>query len=233
MKKIEVRVFSFMAVPKNFLACLCPEGIYHVYNRTNNKEPLFHSEANKLFFLQRYELFVQPFVTTYAFSLLNNHFHLLIRVNSQESIVRAVKRVLAERLTDKEKQLLANPDADCSCNYFLEWQFLRFFTSYSMSFNRVHKRKGNLFHKPFKRVLIEKDNQFTSTLLYIHLNPVKHGLVECASKYQWSSLAQYLTGVPGLVNTAFGINWFGGLKRFEETHKSAEFFVNLQKGFAF
>ena len=49
---------------------------YHIYNRGNNRERLFYSTENYLFFLRRYDEYL------YAFCLLPNHFHLLVRVKS-------------------------------------------------------------------------------------------------------------------------------------------------------
>ncbi|HUR12350.1 MAG TPA: hypothetical protein VM012_13320, partial [Flavitalea sp.] len=148
-------------------------------------------------------------------------------------ILETVKRIPIQDLTGKEMHLLANPEENCVTNHFLEWQFLRFFTSYSMAFNKVQCRRGNLFHKPFKRILIGQEDQFTGTLLYIHMNPVKHGVVTCANEYRWSSLREYLTGEKYVADIDFAIEWMGGRDKFLEMHKSAEFSMNLMKGEAF
>ena len=66
------------------------ESFYHVYNRTNNKESLFLSDQNRNFFLQRYQFYMQGFVNTYSYALLDNHFHLSISVKTEDEIVEYI-----------------------------------------------------------------------------------------------------------------------------------------------
>ena len=42
-----------MPIPAKYLADFTENGIYHIYNRTNNKEKLFLSNENRLFFLKK------------------------------------------------------------------------------------------------------------------------------------------------------------------------------------
>lgn len=56
-----------------------------------------------------------------------------------------------------------------------------------MAFNKQHNRKGNLFYKPFKRVKIKKDTQFTMALIYIHANATKRGLAKDFASHKFSS----------------------------------------------
>ena len=44
-----------------FLANFPEDSIYHVYNRTNNKELLFKTDENRLFFLREYAKYLEPF----------------------------------------------------------------------------------------------------------------------------------------------------------------------------
>ena len=53
----------------------------------------------------------------------------------------------------------------------------RLFTSYSAFFNKRNKRHGPLFEDRFKSKLIQKYNYFLEVSRYIHLNPVKSGLI--------------------------------------------------------
>ena len=53
---------------------------YHIYNRGNNRETLFYTEANYKYFLKKYDKYLSEYVDTYAYCLLPNHFHLLISV---------------------------------------------------------------------------------------------------------------------------------------------------------
>ncbi len=53
---------------------------YHIYNRGNGKVNIFKSENNYLFFLQLLRNHINPIGEIYAYCLLPNHFHFLIRI---------------------------------------------------------------------------------------------------------------------------------------------------------
>ncbi len=55
--------------------------VYHIYNRGNNREEIFIQERNYRHFLQLYAQYVEPVADTYAYCLLRNHFHFLVRIN--------------------------------------------------------------------------------------------------------------------------------------------------------
>lgn len=54
--------------------------IYHIYNRGNNRENLFIETRNYTYFMKLYARYIEPVVETYAYCLLRNHFHLLVRI---------------------------------------------------------------------------------------------------------------------------------------------------------
>jgi REP element-mobilizing transposase RayT len=55
---------------------------YHIYNRGNNKENIFLEEKNYQYFLSLYQKYIMSYVDTFAYCLLPNHFHLLLRVKT-------------------------------------------------------------------------------------------------------------------------------------------------------
>jgi len=57
---------------------------YHIYNRGNNREDVFFEERNYRHFLSLYAKYILPNADTYAYCLLRNHFHLLVRILTQE-----------------------------------------------------------------------------------------------------------------------------------------------------
>ena len=60
--------------------------------------------------------------------------------------------------------------------------------------NRRHKKTGHLFESRFKGKLVQKDRYFLALLRYIHLNPVKAGIVFRPEEYRWSSHSAYVAG---------------------------------------
>jgi REP element-mobilizing transposase RayT len=57
-----------------------PGKYYHVYNRAKNGEPLFSDEEAFRFFLKLYRAHICPIAETYAYCLLSDHLHFLIRI---------------------------------------------------------------------------------------------------------------------------------------------------------
>lgn len=99
----------------------------------------------------------------------------------------------------------------------LEWK--RFFNSYAMAFNKQHSRKGNLFHRPFKRVEITKDEHFTQAIVYIHANAQRHKLCKDFTQHRWSSWKAILASSPTKLIRAEVLEWFGGAEQFVKVHK--------------
>ncbi len=53
--------------------------IYHIYNRGNGKEKIFFNNNNYYYFLKQYHRYLFDLLDTFAYCLLKNHFHLLVR----------------------------------------------------------------------------------------------------------------------------------------------------------
>lgn len=56
---------------------------YHIYTRGNNRIDLFREQRNYGYFLDLYRHHVDPVADTFAYCLLRNHFHLLIRTHDK------------------------------------------------------------------------------------------------------------------------------------------------------
>jgi REP element-mobilizing transposase RayT len=67
-------------------AALCHGQYYHINNRGNNRENIFLEDRNYLYFMELYAYHVAPVLETFAYCLLRNHFHFLVRVKSEGEI---------------------------------------------------------------------------------------------------------------------------------------------------
>ena len=65
----------------NYYIPLYKDKLYHIYNRGNGKEKIFYNKENYNYFLRQYEKFIYNCVDTFAYCLLPNHFHFLLRIN--------------------------------------------------------------------------------------------------------------------------------------------------------
>jgi len=208
-----------MPIPKKYLADFEEHKIYHIFNRTNNKEKLFLSDENHRFFLKKYSHYLSPLSETIAWCLLTNHFHFLIKIKSEELIKAYLNSKDHEPLSTTEKAFLQGA---IILSELVESSFKRFFQSYALAFNKVHKRKGNLFYKPFKRLEIADESHFTQVIIYIHTNPTKHRITQDFSRWQWSSYQEILTDSEKLPLKSDTINWFGGKEQFIKLHVQAQ-----------
>lgn len=65
-------------------------------------------------------------------------------------------------------------------------------TTYTKYFNRRHGRVGHLYQGRFYSSLVDRDGYFLEVLRYIHLNPVRAGMVRHPHAYPWTSYHAYL-----------------------------------------
>lgn len=63
---------------------------------------------------------------------------------------------------------------------------------YTQRFNRLTGRDGHLFRGRYKSVLVEEDAYLVELLRYIHLNPVRAGIVKNPEQHEWTSHCYYL-----------------------------------------
>ena len=66
--------------------------------------------------------------------------------------------------------------------------------SYSQYFNLRHRKTGHVFEGRYKAILCQKDEYLLQLIRYIHLNPVRAGLVRSPERYRYSGDHAYLQG---------------------------------------
>ncbi len=167
---------------------------YHIYNRGNGKNTIFHDDedykrfAGLMYVCNQKENFksdnlnknqgllsidqIDPLVAIGAYCIMPNHFHILITQLENGSIP-----VFMQKLG----------------------------TAYVMYYNKKYKRTGSLFEGKFKAEYIDTNNYLKYIYSYIHLNPLKlidknwktSGLVskenssDFLKKYKYSSFSDY------------------------------------------
>jgi putative transposase len=181
---------------------LHPGQYYHIYNRGNNRENLFVEDRNYRYFLQLYSKHIAPVAETYAYCLLRNHFHFLVRIQDQE------------HLTDLQ-DLSGVPSAKPS------QAFSNLFNAYTRAFNRAYGRTGALFQRRFGRKQISSDAYFTQVVIYIHQNPQKHKFVDDFRDWPYLSYHAHLSAKPTQLKRAEVIAWFGTVDGFASAHSRA------------
>jgi len=57
---------------------LCGGEYYHLYNRGNNRERIFYTRENYLFFLRQWRKYLVPILDVVAYCLMPTHYHMLL-----------------------------------------------------------------------------------------------------------------------------------------------------------
>lgn len=206
-----------MPIDTKYKAKFVHKKYYHVYNRTNNKEQLFKEAYDYLDFKYKSKTFLNSYLTVVAFCLLGNHFHFLVKIKSSNSIRNNIKKEPGLGLTKNQLKYLSITD-EISLNELIIDQFRKLFISHSMKINNKYSRKGNLFSHGFKRVQVNESTYLKKLILYIHWNPVKHGIEVDIENYEWSSYYEMVKGEKILHNKKALIRIFGGKNKFLKHH---------------
>jgi REP element-mobilizing transposase RayT len=103
--------------------------------------------------------------------------------------------------------------------------------SYSVYFNKRHRRRGHLFQGRFKAILLDANEYLILLSRYIHLNPVRAKMVTHPPEYSWSSYPVF-TGKrrkPDWLITETVLSYFGKEKKEATTnYKSYVEKVNVE-----
>ena len=67
-----------------------------------------------------------------------------------------------------------------------------FTLSYTKAMNKRYRRCGSIFQGRFQAILVDSDAYLLYLSRYIHLNPVKAGLVKCPEEWEFSSYLDYV-----------------------------------------
>jgi putative transposase len=189
------------------LAPLQPGVFYHIYNRGNNGEDLFREERNYSYLLKLYEKYVTPIADTYAYCLLKNHFHFLVRIKTEGEIASYNnKSGIFDEPSSRTK--LNNPSKN----------FSNLFNAYTKAINNGYSRTGSLFKRPFQRIPVMQNPYLLELIFYIHFNPQRHGLINDFRKWQWSSYGAILKNSKTRLQRDEVIEIFGSKNAFEEYH---------------
>jgi len=179
---------------------------YHIYNRGNNRQDIFIEERNYRYFLKLYAKYVEPIADTFAYCLLKNHFHCLVRIRTVEEQVAYDETLRVSSETFKPR----NPSQ----------QFGNLFNAYAKAINKAYHRTGSLFQNPFGRVPVTSHAHFAQLVTYIHQNPQKHGFLDDFRAWPYSSYHAIMSNNPTRLKRDDVLAWFDGRAAFQTSHRN-------------
>ncbi|MDO9153746.1 MAG: CRISPR-associated endoribonuclease Cas6 [Paludibacter sp.] len=221
---------------------------YHIYNCGINGCNLFNEPENYQYFLHLYDKYISAIADTYAWVLMPNHFHLLVRIKDEEEIRNSIAKI--DEISKTTTTL--TPQSNSTASYSnltgfenlsgleeetanmvqikpLHQYFSNLFNAYSKAFNIRFHRHGALFERPFKRKLIENKSYLKNVLLYIHNNPVLHGFTDCPVDYPCSSYLTCVSIKPTKLKREQVIGWFDNEANFISYHDKKMDIQTLEK----
>jgi len=171
--------------------------LYHIYNQGNNRQRVFFSHENYLFFLEKVGVHVTPYADILAWCLMPNHFHLMVHIN-QISLSDSPGATTNRQSISRAR----TPTIQQSIGIML--------ASYTRAINKQKGWSGSLFRKETKAICLTRNDELTRTWFvfdgitsinntppemqypnrcysYILMNPVKDGLVTNNEDWEFSS----------------------------------------------
>lgn len=136
-----------------------PGTLHHVIVRGIERGSIVRDDNDREDFVCRMGRLAKSTGTTiYAWSLMTNHAHVLLK------------------------------SGEAGLSVFMR----KLLTGYAIRFNRKYQRAGHLFQNRYKSIVCEESAYFLRLVSYIHLNPVRAGLVvslAALAEYPWSGHA--------------------------------------------
>lgn len=121
-----------------------PGTLHHAICRGIERRRIVADDRDRDNFVNRLgQAAVESDTDIYAWSLMTNHAHILLR-SGKGGISQFMRKLL---------------------------------TGYAVSYNLRHKRHGYLFQNRYKSIVCEEDPYFLELIRYIHLNPIRAGVV--------------------------------------------------------
>ena len=194
----------------NYHAPFEPNCFYHVFNHAVGFENLYNDEENKRFFLQKYGEYINPVCRTFAYCLMNNHFHFLVQVRSELDLLIFFEKEKLHRKPHEEVPPF---------EVMVMQEFSNFCNSYAKSFNNRHKRRGALFNDKIRRIKVETFDYKKEMVRYIHYNPVKHGFTDRVQDWRFTSFHAMVSEQETQLERETVLEWFGGKENFLAVHQ--------------
>ena len=188
-------------------------GYYHCMSRIIDDRCTFNRRDKEKFttYMRNFEEFCGVKILTY--SILSNHWHILVKIPERQELsdTELIRRLhiiygrtyVSQVQTELQKLREEGNDARAEAlkqRYtYRMWDLSEFIKalkqSFTMYYNKKHRRRGTLWDQRFKSILVENSTHALSTMAaYIDLNAVRAGLVSDPKDYRWCGYGEAMGG---------------------------------------
>lgn len=166
-----------------------PGTLHHVIIRGIEKRKIVDNDKDRSEFVDRMgRLSIDLNTPIYAWSLMTNHAHILLK-SGPAGLPNFMRKLL---------------------------------TGYAINYNKRHRRHGHLFQNRYKSIVCEEDAYFKQLVSYIHLNPLRAGLVETLFKLDWYRWCGHSVIMGRRKNPwqdcGYVLGWFGSTEKEAKQH---------------
>jgi putative transposase len=149
--------------------------LYHLYNRGNNCQPIFYSMRNYLFFMEKIKKYIMPHCDILAWCLMPTRFHLMIHTDERAEATLTHLPITKNHISEGVRLMLS---------------------AYCKAINRQEDRTGNLFQQKTRAKCLSNLRHPELCFHYLHMAPVKDGLVQSPGEWAFSSYTEYTGSCP-------------------------------------
>ena len=197
---------------------------YHIYNKGINGMNIFTRKEDYNHFLDLMSVFLAPVADIYAYALMGNHLHIVIRIKENNEIGFLNPRYSdSDDISLKWKTYSANTKNNTDTESLNKKpvpgnMIQHMFNAYAQWFNKRHHRSGPLLKHPYDKKLVNNVYYLKRLIIYVHRNPVKHGFCDHPVEYGWTSYISLLSIKPSKLSRERVLGWFDDKANFKIVH---------------
>jgi len=175
------------------------ENRYHIFNHARGNDNLYETDLDYKVFLVLISKYIMPVAEIYAYCLMPNHFHFLVRFKEVEVPKSFKKNDISDYLSHQRGTVQ---------------------NTYTKKKNYQSGRRGGLLCQSINRNLITSEEYLQMCIVYIHNNPLKHGLCYSSEKWKYSSYNAIISDRPTEIKRDEVLEWFESKDNFIKYNNS-------------
>jgi hypothetical protein len=200
---------------------------YHIFNRGNNRSNLFSKPEEYEQFLHLYDKYISPVADTLAWSLMRNHFHLLVYIK-KDRVYKYSVETLNRISPDKnwyEEHKWETVDADLSASTRPDNVGLGMYNNVG-NVNAVNPKDLDRLRNVDR---LKKPVPYRHFGHLFNNNPIHHGFCDHPLEYPWTSYLTSISEKQTKLKREEVIKLFNNTENFKQQHNQEIDIVQIEK----